>query len=100
MSGLTREAIVIDTYPTRSPLLSTTPSYPTPEEPSAPFLSSLLNPVPSPFLSPEPFKMLPLPESPVPMVMIPSLPSHRHSSSAGLQPPPPQNEGKGKDILP
>jgi len=45
-----------------------------------PFLSSLQSPAPSPFLRPDAFKLLPIPESPVTLPMLPSLPSNGQAS--------------------
>ncbi|KAK1962885.1 hypothetical protein LY78DRAFT_705524 [Colletotrichum sublineola] len=58
--------------------MPTTPTYPPPEDPSV-LASSLHTLPPSPFLHPEQFGMLPLPESPVPQRS--PLPPHRDTPS-------------------
>ncbi|KAL8396741.1 hypothetical protein RB594_003717 [Gaeumannomyces avenae] len=58
--------------------LSTTPTFPPPEDALSLLSSSLPAPAPSPFLRPEQFASLPAPESPVPRL---SVPSHRQNPS-------------------
>ncbi|KAF6835780.1 Sterol uptake control protein 2-like protein 9 [Colletotrichum plurivorum] len=61
--------------------MPTTPTYPPPEEQH--LMTSSLHPVPpSPFLHPEQFGMLPLPESPVPLTL--PLARHRHTPSSSV----------------
>ncbi|KAK0369188.1 hypothetical protein CPAR01_11765 [Colletotrichum paranaense] len=62
--------------------MPTTPTYPPPEDSNVLASSSLNTLPPSPFLHPELFGMLPLPESPVPRGM--PLPRHRHTPSSSV----------------
>ncbi|KZL83513.1 c6 transcription factor protein [Colletotrichum incanum] len=61
--------------------MPTTPTYPPPEDPTV-LASSLHTLPPSPFLHPEQFGMLPLPESPAPHGT--PLPRHRHTPSSSV----------------
>ncbi|KAK1982320.1 hypothetical protein LZ30DRAFT_590831 [Colletotrichum cereale] len=61
--------------------MPTTPTYPPPEDPSV-LASSLHTLPPSPFLHPEQFGMLPLPESPISRAS--PLPLHRHTPSSSV----------------
>ncbi|TKW50745.1 hypothetical protein CTA1_9231 [Colletotrichum tanaceti] len=61
--------------------MPTTPTYPPPDDPTV-LASSLSTLPPSPFLHPEQFGMLPLPQSPV--FRVTPLSHHRHTPSSSV----------------
>ncbi|TPX08761.1 uncharacterized protein E0L32_009823 [Thyridium curvatum] len=86
-----------NSYGAGTPFMTSTPTYPPPEDPSTLLSTSLPAAAPSPFLRSEPFHMLPLPESPVPNLGFPQLPGHRHNLSTSSAPTPGGDREKGKD---